>query len=366
MIRTYLTLAVAASLALVSCGGKKAEEVSPKISDITETVFASGTLDADDKYSLTAQAEGYISEMLVAEGDSVAANQLVAVVENVQSDANARAAAEQLAIARFNTSSNAPAVRDLEASLDYAKKKLAQDELQYKRYQNLFSTKSASALDVENARLTYEASLANVSSVSQKLELARQQAKQSEIVQEAQSSVNSTAQSFNRIEALASGKVVKRFKQRGDYVRKGDVIATIANSSTILAKLNVDENSIARVQLGMPVQVRLNVMKDTLFQGRVAEILPQFDEASQSFICKVQFNAPLTFNILGTQLEANIVVGEKKQVMLIPRSYLSFNNSVQLKDQDSLREVQVGIKSTEWVEVVSGLAQTDVLVPLKK
>jgi multidrug efflux pump subunit AcrA (membrane-fusion protein) len=364
--RTYLSLAFAATLALASCGGKKTEEFSPKISDITETVFASGVLDADDKYSLTAQSEGYLSEVLVSEGDSVQAGALVAVIDNLQNDANARAAADQLAIARLNTSDKAPAVRDLEASLDYAKKKLAQDELQYKRYQTLYASKSVSSLDLENTRLAYEASLSNVNSVSQKLELTRQQAKQAEITQQAQQSVTGVAQNYNRVLALSKGKVVKRFKQRGDYVRKGDVIATIANDNTLLAKLNVDENSIARVQLGMPVQIRLNVRKDTVMQGVVSEILPQFDDATQSFICKVRFTSAPAFSIIGTQLEANILVGEKKGVMLIPRSYLNFSNQVQLKDVDSLRTIQVGIKSTEWVEVVGGLNESDVLVPLKK
>ena len=98
----------------------------------------------------------------------------------------------------------------------------------------------------------------------------------------------------------------------------------------------------------------------------ITEIYPMFDETSQSFICDARFVAPSEFDIIGTQLEANIVIGEKKNVLLIPRSYLSFANAVQVKGEEQPRSIEVGIKSTEWVEVLSGITAEDILTPLKK
>ena len=55
-----------------------------------------------------------------------------------------------------------------------------------------------------------------------------------------------------------AGRIEKWFVQEGDYVKKGEIIATIANQSKVEAVLNVDENSIVKVKLGQTVFVQLN------------------------------------------------------------------------------------------------------------
>jgi hypothetical protein len=83
-----------------------------------------------------------------------------------------------------------------------------------------------------------------------------------------------------------------------------------------------------------------------------------FDEPSQSFIVKVQFVEKPDFTVNGTQLEANILIGEKKNTLLIPRNYVSFGNKVQLKRCKRFKNViETGIVSTEYVEVLNGLTE---------
>jgi multidrug efflux pump subunit AcrA (membrane-fusion protein) len=47
-----------------------------------------------------------------------------------------------------------------------------------------------------------------------------------------------------------SGTVIKKLKSKGDYVRKGDIIATIADDQKVEAVLNVDENNIGKSKSG--------------------------------------------------------------------------------------------------------------------
>jgi hypothetical protein len=98
----------------------------------------------------------------------------------------------------------------------------------------------------------------------------------------------------------------------------------------------------------------------------VTTIYPLYDETTQSFLCDVTFDASLDFQVIGTRLEANIDITQRKQVLLIPRSYLSYSNTVQVKGEEEARAVQVGVRSTEWVEIISGLTEQDILIPLKK
>jgi hypothetical protein len=64
-------------------------------------------------------------------------------------------------------------------------------------------------------------------------------------------------------------------------------------------------------------------------------------------------------------LEANILVGEKKNALLIPKSYVGFGNKINVKGKDEYVIVKTGIVSVEYVEILSGIDKDDVILPLK-
>ncbi len=111
--------------------------------------------------------------------------------------------------------------------------------------------------------------------------------------------------------------------------------------------------------------IRLNTHPNETFEAKVAEILPTFDDTSQSFIVKAMFVEVLNFNITGTQLEANIEIAQRQNILVIPREYMGFGNKILLKGQKESKAIKTGIISTEYVEVHSGLSEKDILVPLK-
>ena len=64
-------------------------------------------------------------------------------------------------------------------------------------------------------------------------------------------------------------------------------------------------------------------------------------------------------------MEANILVGEKKNALLIPKSYVGFGNKINVKGKDEYVIVKTGIVSVEYVEILSGIDKDDVILPLK-
>jgi len=162
-----------------------------------------------------------------------------------------------------------------------------------------------------------------------------------------------------------SGTVIKKLKSKGDYVRKGDIIATIADDQKVEAVLNVDENNIGKIKVGQTVYVKLNTDKNKVYNGKISEILSAFNEQTQSFICKVTFDNTLNASLFGTQLEANILVGEKKDALLIPRELMGYGNKVNVKGKEQPVIIKSGIVSTDYVEVLSGITKDDILLPLK-
>jgi multidrug efflux pump subunit AcrA (membrane-fusion protein) len=356
-------LAIIGVMFLFSCSNK--EEVKPVIQNVKELVFASGQLEWDDSYNLTAQTDGVLQNATFEVGNTVSKGKVIATVDNEINTINAKIAQEQIVISNQNVSSTSPALLELEQNIQFAESKYYQDKKQAERYERLNQQNIGSKVQYEDAQLNAKKSLSNLNSLKKHYKVILQQAKQQQIVTRGQLKSNQILKKYNSIVVTENGTIIKKLKNNGDYVRKGEIIATIANAQKVQAVLNVDENSIGKIKLGQIVFVQLNTNKNKTYNGKIVEILSAFDEQSQSFICKVNFDEPFKNSLFGTQLEANILVGEKKNALLVPRDYVGFGNKVNIKGKDEYVIIKPGIISTEYVEVLEGIDKNDVLLPLK-
>jgi multidrug efflux pump subunit AcrA (membrane-fusion protein) len=345
---------------LLSCG-KKTNETKPEKRDVTETVFASGTLEPDHKYNLIAQSEGYILDLKFNNGDEVKADQVLAIIDNKANAINASSSENLAGIAAQNASNEGPTLKQAQANLQLLRDKFEQDSLQYNRYQKLFQSNSVSKLELENMKLAYENSKTNFSNSSQNFRLLKQQTEQQLIIQKTQRDVSGISNDNNIVKAVLAGKVYKKVKDVGDYVRRGDIIAVIGNSDALYAKLNIDENNISKIKLQQQVIVELNVDKEKTYKAEISEIIPTFDEQTQSFVCKARFADPINFNIAGTQLQANIIIDNKKNALVIPKVFLGYGNVVKTKEKGDV-VIKPGFISGEWVEVLSGLDENTTII----
>jgi HlyD family secretion protein len=358
-------ITLAASMALVWSCGKKIQETSPIRKDITESVFASGTLEADDTYNLTAQTDGYITALYFKEGDIVAKGKLLAKVENNDDAINIKKAEDLLNVSVRNTEASAPQLRQAEKNIGFAKTKMEQDRATADRYKALWESNSIAKMDYDNMELNYQSSKTNYEVALENYKSLKDNATEKVISNKAQKDLNILAAQKNIIKAVAGGKVYELSKKVGDFVRRGETIAVIGSATNIYAKLNVDEGSIGKIKTGLETDIQLNTQKDKVYKGSVYEIAPSYDAASQSFIVKVKFTDPLDFNIIKTQLQSNILIGSRQNVLLIPRNYLDLSNTVQLKGAKEPTKVKTRMYSTEYVEIIEGITEKDILVTEK-
>jgi len=359
-----ILLFISALLILNSCK-KNQKEIKPVRKDITETVFASGILVPDDQYNLTALTDGYITQLNFEEGDLVKKGQLLAVVDNKQSKINAQSAKALYKIALENARPDAPALKQAKINMEIAQQKLDQDKKQMERYKTLYQQKSVSKLEYENMVLAYKSSQGNYLNAEENYKNLKQQADQQLIIQKSQKNINTVYEDYNNIRAVIGGKVFKRNKEVGDYVRKGEIIAEIGNEDNFYALLNVDESNISKVKLNQKAVIELNTNKGKNYKAIISEIYPSFDEKSQSFYCKAIFTDSLDFKISGTQLQSNIIIKNKKNVLVIPRDYLGYGDKVLLKDKTE-KKIKTGFISNQWVEVLDGLDENSVLLPINQ
>jgi len=361
-MKTKIFLGIAALSIIAASCGKKTQETSPIRKDVTETVFASGSLEANGTYNLTSQTDGYLVQVNFEEGDLINEGEVLAVVDNKQNLFNNKSANALYEISKNNLSLNSPSLVQAKNSSLVAKQKMELDSVQAVRYKKLFESKSVSQNDYDNMMLQYFTSKANYASSVANFKLAKQQAEQQLIINEAQKDVNRNLSGNNEITAVFNGKIYKKFKQKGDFVRKGDVIATLGEPYFIYAKVSVDESSISKVKIGQDAIIKLNPNKEKTYKGKVAEIFPAFDEATQSFTCKLHFTDSLDFRVINTQLQSNIIVGETKNALLIPRNYLKYGDYVEVKGKKNPLKIVARIVSSDWVLVEEGLGDNDVII----
>jgi HlyD family secretion protein len=361
--KTGILLGFIITILMTSCG-KPTQETTPIRKDVIETVFASGILEAKGTYQLTAQSDGYLTVLNFDEGDLVKQGMVLAVVENQESGFNTESANALYNIAQNNTQSSAPALMQAKNAIVIAKQKMEQDALQEQRYKKLLESNSIAKIDYENMALAYQTSKTNYETALESYKKLQVDAEQQLITNKATKEINAVLKSKNQIKAVVSGKVYKKFKQQGDFVRKGDAIATIGDANTIYAKANVDESSISKIRVGQMATIQLNTHKDKSYKGKVAEIYPSFDEATQSFVCKITFSEPLDFHIINTQLQTNIVIDTQKNALIIPRNYLDFGDYVSVKSEKEALKVKVttNFVSSEWVQILSGIDEKTVLI----
>ncbi|MDI9337144.1 MAG: HlyD family efflux transporter periplasmic adaptor subunit [Alphaproteobacteria bacterium] len=342
--------------------GKKFIETKPTKQDVVETIFASGTLEADDTYNLVAQSEGFLTAVHFNDGDMVHTGQIMATIDNKESQINTNASKELLTIAENNAKLSAPLLQQALLDIQNAKQILAQDSLQAQRYKRLWESNSVSRVDFENTQVKYKTSKTNYETALENYQKLKTDAQQAIINTKNSLDINSTAKNKIHIKVLVAGRVYEKKKELGDYVRPGDVIAVIGKQDNIYAKLNIDESSILKIKLHQNAVVQLNTNKDKNYQAEIYEIEPEFEESSQSFIVKLKFLDPLDFKITKTQLQANIIVDTIKDALLIPRNFIDFGNNVMIKGNKSPTKVKTNFVSNQWVQVLDGINENTVLV----
>lgn len=348
---------LALSCLLVGCQ-QQFEDTTPIRKDVTEAVFASGKLVADGTYNLIAKSDGYVVAMGFEAGDIVQKGDVLAVIENVETKVNSQGSKELFELAKSNTEQQAPALSQAQVSIDMARAQLAQDSLQAERYRTLWQQNSVARIDYERAVLAENNARNNLESALKTYKQLEREAEQQLINSRINYQVSSESLQQVKVKAVVGGKVYEKYKEVGDYVGRGTVIATIGHPTHIYAEVQIDESSIAKVREGQPAIIQLNTNPDQPLQAVVSEILPTFDVASQSFTTHLTFVDPLEFRIIGTQLQSNIVVEQMDNALLIPRKFLDYNGYVQLKATGEKVPVETKTVSNEWVQVLDGIDDT--------
>jgi len=259
-------------------GGQKGKDVEigyVKKASIVEKVSASGRVQPVEEVQISPQVSGEIEGILVEEGDSVKAGDLLIMIrpENLKS-------ALERTVANLNTQK--ANLSQANARLAQSKAQFIQSEQAYKRSKQLFEEKAISEQEFEAATSDFEVSKANLEAAEQSVEAARF------TVLSAQATVSEAREnlSFTNIYAPMNGIVTKLLVEEGETVvgtqqMSGTEMMRIANLNDMEVRVDVNENDIIRVSKGDTAVIDVDSYSymDVEFKGVVSAIANSANES---------------------------------------------------------------------------------------
>ena len=289
--------------------------------DLEAIVSASGKIEPKKTVNISAQTMGRVTRLGVQEGDRVRQGQFLLQIDPVNAEAAVRRDIAAVAGARTSLEQSKVGLQSGKANLDIARQNL-------KRQQELWSAGLTTRESLERAQAEVEVRESDLKAREQEIKTRETQLNQQEAG--LASSRHTLAQV--RFDAPFDGIVTRRNVEEGENVvigtmnNAGTVLLTVADMSTIEAEVEVDETDIPFVQMGQLAKVEIDAIPDRVFTGLVTEIGNSPIQTAGTGTARTATNFKVTITIDGQIPEvrpgftctADITTATKKQVVSVP------------------------------------------------
>lgn len=221
---------------------------------------ASGYIVARRMATVSAKVTGKVREVLIEEGQRVAAGQVLATLDPLEAGAQESLAAAQVSAARSQAGQIDAQLREANANVARLSALVRQQLVSRAQYDQAVAQRSALAAQREV--------------VARNTEVARRQLEVAGIGVE-NTVVRAPFAGVVTAKAAQPGEIVSPISAGGGFTRTG--IGTIVDMDSLEVQVDVNEAYIGRVQPGMPVEAVLNAYPDWRIPGDVIAIIPTAD-----------------------------------------------------------------------------------------
>lgn len=237
-------------------------------------------------------------------------------------------------------------IEQARASLQSARANRERAEINYNRYQRLYSQDAVTKHDLEAMETNYKVSLA-------------EERRMEELVHEAESLID-----YLIIKSPINGYVVSRMVDPGDMCIPGKPLLTIEGGDVIKFQATVREGLAGIVRKGQKIQVHIDAIGKEI-TGDIREIIYSMDRTSRDFTIKIQL--PRVKGLFpGMYGKAFIPTGWKETILIPRKSVQSVGqiDFVYCKENGKavIRYIKTGKLYGEDVEILSGLNEGDILI----
>ncbi|MCK0146614.1 efflux RND transporter periplasmic adaptor subunit [Arenibacter sp. F26102] len=345
----------------ISCGSQQ-ETIFPTKKHLTESVYASVTVQPDSLYQAYAPVGGILDLNLLEEGDKVMKGTPIVQIVNNTPKLNSDNARLALELAKANYNGSSAVLSSLEDEIQSATLSFKNDSMNYFRQKRLWDQNIGSKVQFENRKLAYEISGNNLKQLKNKYVQTR-----NELSTQLKQALNNystskiSTQDFT-LKSKINGKVYALYKNPGEIVSTMEPLAAVGSGSDFVIELLIDEVDIVKLNLGQKALITLDAYGDEVFDAKISKIYPKKDERSQTFMAEATFDDPPKALYPGLAGEGNIIIRQKESALTIPKEFLIDGNKVMT--HDGLVEVVIGLRNMDSVEILDGIGEsTEILKP---
>jgi len=379
MKKTLIIIAIVAGLVSLAYFKKtgKSQAVDVKVQqveaeNIKRSILASGTLVYKEQVQLRSEVIGQVSEMLIVEGDDVSKGQVLMRLEPRTFRADVE---QQEAYVRIQT-----------IAIEHQQKKIENLKSQWQRKRDLYQRK---ILDRDAFELIdNQYALAKIDLRSRQESLLQAEA----ALDKAQERLDKTV-FRSPIDGIATSVDIKQGETAisGTTNISGSNLITLADPSSILIEVQVDEADIANIRIGQQADIFAVAFPDNALKGEVQSIATTAKRAQgrQGLSFKVKILLAKSNDIAvrpGMSCRAEIFTQSKAKTIAVPSESVIFAKQEKQKDEDDeandndssdenvdhvfvlvdgkavKRNVELGISNDRLQEITSGVKVGDKVI----
>lgn len=280
----------------------------------SESITSVGTLMSNESVIVTSETSGRITSINFAEGQDVKAGQVLVRIDD----------------------------STLKAELDSAVTDLELNNAKYRRAEDLVASGAVSKQDRDIAYADRQRSEADV--------------------RHAQAALDKTV-----IKAPFSGTVGLRQVSAGNYIQPGTQIVNLEDIAALKIQFSIPQTEVSRIKASQTFTITTDAYPNRTFTGKIYAIDPKINEQSRSMTIRGIIRNHDRRLRPGMFAQVSIETGAKENTLFIPESAIMQNASgkfVFLYDNGTALQTKVttGTRTAGWVEVVSGLKPSDIII----
>ncbi len=295
--------------------------VYPQKSTITPVFEFSGSLDPEWQADVAAKVDGRVERVYVNEGDRVAKGQVLAVLEQRDTDADLLAARGSY--------------MDAETSLRKAERDL-------ERYSKLYEQGAVSQQVADDYAFARDNAAARLEAA--RGTLAGMESRSAGTV----------------VVAPEDGIIARRYHQEGYYANAGTPLFSVADISVLKTVINIPEGNISGVAVGNKADIELPAFAGHKITGTITRIAPVADLPAHTFAAEISVDN--TEGLLaGVFATVKLTAQTRENVMTIPVYAIVMRDDQKtvyvVKEDGTVRRqvLDIGYTDDKIAEVLSGL-----------
>ncbi len=329
--------------------------IAVKRTTIQTRVSETGTLEPARTLEIKSQVSGEVRRLHVEEGHRVEAGRPLVVIQQEPSEARQ--------------------VAQIRATLEEQRVTLARAQRDLARLRSLLDKGYISEQDLEAAD-------ENVQHAKVRRDLAKRQlwlalgGNEQLYRQYLERDLSSDDLEEFVIMAPAAGTVLELNVEPGELITSGTatvgggtVLMTLADLTRMVVQAKINEVNISRVAVGQPVEVRLDALPDTTFDGTVTAIAPQGEKEESIVTYEVRIEMQNEHQQLRPLMTANVDILTEvlPDVITLPLEALRVENGddivfVLTNGGRLARRVRVGLRTESHAVIAHGLEEGETVI----